>query len=180
MRRTSVSIYLSLFLAVVNAQEWTIKARKTVLREENGVWAQELAILHEGDNVTACMKDGQPIKEGKWLQVKFGGQEGWVQETAVTDQKLETTRRRFTDSGGTSYDEVALATKGFSPEIENSYRGQNPNLKDAYLLVDEMENDFHPPLRKNSEEERQKVRVLRESLEKFRKDGNLKSRGDLR
>ncbi len=56
----------------------------------------------------------------------------------------------------TSSDEVALAGKGFTPEVENSYRAKHPEMN--FALVDRIES----------------FRVAPAKLQAFIKEGDLK------
>ncbi len=94
-----------------------------------------LATLKYGDPVEVVSK-----KEG-WLDVKAGGKRGFVHETAVTERKLPKVApgSEGTQSTTVSRDEVALAGKGFNPQVENEYRAGKPELNDEFALVDAME-----------------------------------------
>jgi hypothetical protein len=78
----------------------------------------------------------QTAREGDWLRVSFQGKEGWIHISAVQAQKISPT------TGGkaqeASKDEVALAGKGFTPEVEKAFRDKNPKMR--YDLVDQIQS----------------------------------------
>lgn len=81
-------------------------------------------------------------QEGEWYKVDYQGTIGWLHRQAVPEAapaKVDLSRMLF---GGpvkeTRSDEVALAGKGFTPEVEASFRQKNPGLN--YALVDRVES----------------------------------------
>jgi hypothetical protein len=80
-------------------------------------------------------------QEGEWYKVDYQGTIGWLHRQAFPEAapaKTDLSKMLF---GGpvkeTRTDEVALAGKGFSPEVEASYRQKNPGL--GYAQVDKVE-----------------------------------------
>lgn len=71
---------------------------------------------------------------GDWYKVEYQGQVGWIHRQAFPAPSAGS---KFSLSGllggapvkGTSSDEAALAGKGFTPEIESSYRTKHPEMK---------------------------------------------------
>lgn len=82
-------------------------------------------------------------RSGDWVQVNYEGETGWLHKLAflrgkVTGEvlpKIETS----TPVREKKIDEVALAGKGFNPEVEKSYRQENPDLDHHYAQVDQIE-----------------------------------------
>ncbi|WP_449245478.1 SH3 domain-containing protein [Desulfobacca acetoxidans] len=76
---------------------------------------------------------------GEWYQVEYQGKKGWVHQQAFPSSKKFdlTTILRGRAVQETKTDEVALASKGFTPEVEAGYRQKHPTLN--YALVDEVE-----------------------------------------
>jgi hypothetical protein len=86
---------------------------------------------------------------GDWYKVNYQGMEGWLHRQAFPAPPPK--------SGGlnlpgllfgapakeTSSDEVALAGKGFTPEIESGYRQKHPELN--FAQVDKVETFTVPP-----------------------------------
>ena len=104
-------------------------AVKTVaLKASNSQLAKDVGSLSLGNEVTLVSDDG------KWAQVRAGNLTGWV-----TSQSLSS--RRVVASGTTaSASEVALAGKGFSPDVEIEYRKNGLD----YSMVDSMEKIIIP------------------------------------
>jgi uncharacterized protein YraI len=78
-------------------------------------------------------------RSGDWVQVSYQGKTGWVHKTAFP--QATGVRIPGLVTGGpvreTKSDEVALAGKGFTPEVEAGYRQKNPGLN--YASVDQVE-----------------------------------------
>ena len=81
-------------------------------------------------------------QEGEWYKVDYQGTIGWLHRQAVPEAapaKMDLSKMLF---GGpvkeTRSDEVALAGKGFTPEVEASFRQKNPGL--AYAQMDKVES----------------------------------------
>jgi len=75
--------------------------------------------------------------QGDWLRVSYQGKQGWIHESAVKEQKLDLATLAGSRAQETSNEEVALAGKGFTPEIEKAFRGRNPSMR--YDLVDKVQ-----------------------------------------
>ena len=104
-------------------------AVKTVaLKSSNGFLASDVGNLSLGDEVTLMSDDG------KWAKVSAGNLTGWVSSSSLSS-------RRVVASGSTaSVSEVALAGKGFSPDVEIEYRKNGLD----YSMVDAMEKIVIP------------------------------------
>jgi hypothetical protein len=98
---------------------------------------------------------------GDWYKVAYQGKTGWLNRQAFGKPQAAT---GFSLTGlltgkpvkETSSDEVALAGKGFTPEVENSYRSQHPEMN--FAQVDKIESITVPPAK----------------LQAFIKEGDLK------
>jgi uncharacterized protein YgiM (DUF1202 family) len=85
---------------------------------------------------------------GDWYKVEFQGETGWLNRQAFGQPQ---TKSGFNLPGlltgkpvrETSSDEVALAGKGFTPEVENSYRAKHPEMN--FAQVDKIESYKVPP-----------------------------------
>jgi hypothetical protein len=80
-------------------------------------------------------------RSGDWVQVNYQGKTGWVHKTAFPQATGGGAKMPGFLTGGpvreTKSDEVALAGKGFTPEVEAGYRQKNPGLN--YASVDQVE-----------------------------------------
>ncbi len=73
---------------------------------------------------------------GEWFNVTItDGREGWIHRTAVSGAIQ--TSGDVTASGEVTSDEIMLAGRGFSQEIENAYASEHPELD--FTEVDYME-----------------------------------------
>jgi hypothetical protein len=88
---------------------------------------------------------------GDWYKVQYQEKTGWINRQAFG--RPQAARPKFnlpsllfgTPVKQTSSDEVALAGKGFTPEVENSYRAQHPEMN--FALVDRIETYKVAPAR---------------------------------
>jgi len=98
---------------------------------------------------------------GDWYKVEYQGTEGWINRQAFPTPQ---TGSKFNLQGllfgapvkETSSDEAALAGKGFTPEVENTYRAKHPEMK--FAEVDKIES----------------FKVAPATLEAFIREGGLK------
>lgn len=120
--------------AAVLAEEkpLTVLTRREVLRKGPSFLSGPAAVVERG----AALRPAGA--EGAWLRVRTEkGEEGWIHRSAVTDRSVQVSRREKVAGTPASDDEVTLASKGFSPEIEKADREK---AKDAdYAAVDRME-----------------------------------------
>jgi hypothetical protein len=74
------------------------------------------------------------VKEvkGDWYKVE-GAVSGWIHKTAVAEGKLDLSTQPGGGGSGASRDEVELAGRGFSKELENGYRAENPSLDFSHV-----------------------------------------------
>jgi hypothetical protein len=133
MKRT---IFLILFLVpalCMAAEPVKIKVQKASLFSQPNFLSKPVVSLQFGDplEMEEILKD--------WAKVKFGQQRGYVHQSALTSTKVDMKTMMFSSSSssGATQDEVALAGKGFSPEVERSYGKAHPEMN--YALVDEVE-----------------------------------------
>ena len=98
---------------------------------------------------------------GDWYKVEYQGKTGWINRQAFPPPP---TGSKFSLSGlltgtpvkQTSSDEVALAGKGFTPEVESGYRAKHPEMD--FTQVDKVES----------------IKVDPATLQAFIKEGDLK------
>ncbi len=100
-------------------------------------------------------------QSGDWYKVEYQGKTGWLHRQAFPQAKAAS---KFSLPGlltggavkETSSDEVALAGKGFTPEVESAYRQKHPEMN--FSMVDKVEAN----------------RVSEPQLQAFIKEGGLK------
>jgi hypothetical protein len=67
--------------------------------------------------------------KGDWYQVDAGGgATGWIHKSGVEDKKVTLSSKDKVGGSGASRDEVELAGRGFTPEVEAEYKTRNPTL----------------------------------------------------
>jgi hypothetical protein len=98
---------------------------------------------------------------GDWYKVEYQGKTGWINRQAFPapsgGSQFSLPGLLFgTPVKQTSSDEVALAGKGFTPEVESSYRAKHPEMN--FALVDRIDG----------------YRVNPAKLQAFIKEGDLK------
>ncbi len=98
-------------------------------------------------------------REGDWLQVSYQGKKGWLHISAVQEQKFSLSSLAGESAQETTREEVALAGKGFTPEVEKAFRSKNPKMR--YDLVDQV----------------QSYKVAEQQLQAFIRSGNLREPG---
>ena len=132
------------------AKEMSVQVREGQLRNRASFMGAVTGTVAYGDRVTVNQA------QAGWYEVATaGGATGWIHESALTPKRV------IADSGagdartGASGEEVALAGKGFSKEVEAEYKKQNQKVD--YTWVDWMGQQT----------------VSSERLVEFLKQGNL-------
>lgn len=81
--------------------------------------------------------------KGDWYRVS-GTVEGWIHKTNLTERQVTLSSKPGGDgAGNASRDEVELAGRGFTPQVEGEYRNKNPNLDFSH--VDKIEKTSIDP-----------------------------------
>ena len=113
------------------AKEMSVQVRDGQLRNRASFLGTVVGTVAYGDRVTVNQT------QAGWCEVSLAGKTGWIHESALTPKKVVlasgTTDARVQSVGS---EEVALAGKGFSKEVEAEYKKQTRNVD--YTLVDWM------------------------------------------
>jgi uncharacterized protein YraI len=117
-------------LSAAVAAQYRIITRDASVRKDKRFFAPVVTRIPYG----ATIQDQG--REGDWLRVSYKGKKGWLHIGAVQEQKFQLARTGKAREA--SQEEVALAGKGFSPEVERSFRAKNPGLK--YKEVDRIQS----------------------------------------
>jgi uncharacterized protein YgiM (DUF1202 family) len=128
-----VGLALVAATALAAAKEMSVSSSEVALRAKPGNLEPAAATLKYGNRV-------QVIDEkGLWAKVTVvgGGATGWVHMSSLTKQAVSMKSGQETAAGGASSGEIMMAGKGWSPEVEKSYRAKNPAIDFAW--VDRME-----------------------------------------
>jgi hypothetical protein len=143
-----------LVISTVNAESLKNKTvyvagKSVTIKSSTGFFASNRGTLVYGDQATVVNESGT------WVEITSAkGVNGWTAASNVTT-------KRITASGGTSAsaNEIALAGKGFSEEVEDTYKADG-NLN--YAGVDDVEN----------------IQVPDEEVQTFIVDGHLAQGGE--
>ena len=129
----------------------TVQVREGQLRATPSHFGKITAKTYYGDQVTVLEEKG----DWKRVSVSNGKGQGWMHESALTGKRTVLTAGRSRAGTSVSQDEIALAGKGFSEEVEKEYRKNNANLD--YAWINRMET----------------IRISPRQMENFVEDGRL-------
>lgn len=134
MRRfVIICILLSLPVMAAAGKTVKVKVQKGTLFHEPKFFSKAVASVKYGDRLEMI----EQLKD--WAYVRFREKTGWIHKSSLTSAGFNLgTIFVGTSSSGTTHDEVALAGKGFTPEIERGYKQDHPEMN--YALVDEIES----------------------------------------
>ena len=118
----------SLIFSQTTANARYVAVKTTPLKSSTGFFGKELKTLSLGDEVT-LIRDS-----GKWSEVRSGSQSGWVASNTLSSRRVAASGASITAN------EVALAGKGFSQELETEYRKNGLD----FSVVDSMERMLVP------------------------------------
>jgi uncharacterized protein YgiM (DUF1202 family) len=132
------------------AKEMSVQVRDGQLRNRASFLGAVTGAVAYGDRVTVNQS------QAGWCEVATAsGKTGWIHESALTPKRVVLSSGTDDARTGASGEEVALAGKGFSAEVEAAYKKGNPNID--YTWVDWMG----------------KQKVSDEQLVQFLKQGDL-------
>ena len=112
------------------AKEMSVQVRDGQLRNRGSFLGTVVGTVAYGDRVTVNQT------QAGWCEVSIAGKTGWIHESALTPKKVVLASGTTDARAGASGEEVALAGKGFSKEVESEYKKQNKNVD--YTWVDWM------------------------------------------
>jgi uncharacterized protein YgiM (DUF1202 family) len=109
-----------------------VATRNVELKSSTGFFADTVITLQYGDQVTVIQENG------KWMEVRPARRpsaNGWILANNLTSKRI------ISSGAGTSAsaDELALAGKGFSEEVEQAYKGRSNVSALTYAEIDAME-----------------------------------------
>ncbi len=113
------------------AKEMSVQVRDGQLRNRASFLGTVTGAVAYGDRVTVNQS------QAGWCEVATAaGATGWIHESALTPKRLVAGSGTDDARTGASGEEVALAGKGFSKEVEAEYKKQNKDID--YTWVDWM------------------------------------------
>jgi hypothetical protein len=136
-------------------QRMSVQVQDGKLRADPSFLGKILGSVAYGDSVTV-IRQQEP-----WLFVstRTGQLTGWIHSSALTEKEIVLRAGDANVQKTASQREIALAGKGFNPQVENEYKKRNPNLD--YDLIDRME----------------RIIVSDEEIRQFMKEGKLSPEG---
>ncbi len=133
----------------------SIQVKKGEIRSTPSFLGIIVARLSYGDRVYVREE------KGPWVRVGLPGKsnDGWIHTSVLTSKKIVLKSGAANVQTSASSDELALAGKGFSKQVENEFKGKNPNVN--YAWIDRME----------------KFVVSQKRIKQFLKEGELSPEG---
>ena len=111
--------------------EMSVQVRSSTVRATPNYLGGAAGVVTYGQQVTVVGE------QGNWVQIS--NPPGWLPKADVTKHKVAVDPdKKFAGTGG-KHDEVALAGKGFNPQVEAQYKKDNPDLARAFADVDRVE-----------------------------------------
>ena len=111
----------------------SVQVREGHLRKTPSHLGKIVAKTSYGDRVTVLEERG----EWKKVSVAGGKLQGWMHDTALTSKKIALKAGQGNVGTSVTRNEIALAGKVFSEEVEAQYRKTNKNLD--YTWINRME-----------------------------------------
>jgi SH3-like domain-containing protein len=107
----------------------SVQVKEGELRATPSYLGKIVARVSYGDRVTVL------AEQGDWKKVATAGAraQGWMHSTALTGAKIALKAGQANVGSSVSRDEIALAGKGFSEEVEAQYRKSHKNLDYAWI-----------------------------------------------
>jgi Bacterial SH3 domain len=124
-------IILILLPIAAHAGTMNVQVRKAIVRTTPNYLGGQAGLLKYGDSVHVVGD------QGNWYRITSPA--GWLPKSAVTKKKVALNPEQRGKAHGARHDEVALAGKGFNPQVEAQYKRSNAQLAAAYVRVDRVE-----------------------------------------
>ncbi len=133
MRRFFIGLLGIVFMPVfAYADTVTVIVKENAIRESCKFFAPVKAAVRAG-NVLEVLS-----QEGDWFQVRFNNIQGCIHKSAIEKKSVSLTDKLLgPQKQSVTGDEVALAGKGFNPQVEEAYKKKNPGMN--YQAVDSIE-----------------------------------------
>lgn len=114
------------------ADDVWVQVRESRVRSKPLFYASTLQSVRYGDKLSKVSEDGG------WVGVRVGGQQGYIPLSAVSPKTIVFSSADVAKAKADSTD-LVLAGKGFSKEIEQSFKKQDVSVR--YDLVDRVERE---------------------------------------
>ena len=116
---------------VLHAETLSVVTRENALRADCSFLSAVKSKLNYGDQLEVVSTDGD------WFKARYKTVKGCIHKSAVTDKKISLSGVKASKNSSASEDEVALAGKGFNPQVEDSYKRKHSELD--FAKVDRIE-----------------------------------------
>ncbi|MEI7636718.1 MAG: SH3 domain-containing protein [Syntrophus sp. (in: bacteria)] len=116
--------------ATADAQKvMSVQVKESYLRATPSHLGKIVAKASYGDRVTVF------AEQGDWKKVSLtkGKNQGWMHNSSLTSKQIVLKAGQSNVATSVSRDEIALAGKGFSDEVEAQYRKNNKTLDYAWI-----------------------------------------------
>jgi len=137
MYRLKIALFIGAFFIVFFAAEslaqktMNVQVREAQLRALPSHLAKIVSRLAYGERVTVIEE------RNDWSRVSVGSAQGWLHSSTLTTKRVALKAGQAKTAGSVGQDEIVLAGKGFSKEVEAEYRKANQTLD--YTWVNKME-----------------------------------------
>ena len=133
MKRQIILIFSGVIAAasIAWAATYQVITQEAIIRKDKRFFAPLVARVPYGELIE------ERERQGDWLRVSHKGAEGWLHVSAVREQTISLSSFSGDRAQESTKEEVALAGKGFTPEVEKAFRDQNPKMR--YDLVDQVQ-----------------------------------------
>jgi hypothetical protein len=134
MKKKILLILLGIFMAGSIAWAATSKVitQEAVIRKDKRFFAPLVIRVPYGEMIEELER------QGDWLRVSYKGAEGWLHFSAVQEQQFRLSSLSGERAQESTKEEVALAGKGFTPEVEKAFRDKNSSMR--YDLVNQVQS----------------------------------------
>ena len=136
-------------------QRMSVQVQDGKLRADPSFLGKIVGAVAYGDAVTVIRQ------QDPWffVSIRTGQLTGWIHSSALTEKEIVLRAGDANVQKTASQREIALAGKGFNPQVENEYKKRNPNLD--FEEIDRME----------------RIVVSDEEIRQFMMDGKLSPEG---
>lgn len=135
MKRCSRFFIITLLLSLpllAEVKEMSVQVKESTVRASPSFLGKIFKRVKYADTLSVLGE------RGGWASIALpGGQKGWIHASALSEKKIVLRSSTHQASTAASSDEIMLAGKGFSAEVEADYRSKNASLD--YDRVDAME-----------------------------------------
>lgn len=135
MKKFTVATFFLILIstsAIVFAEDkMSVEVREAIVRTTPNYLGGAAGKVSYGDEVVVISE------EGNWVKITVPS--GYLPKSSVTKHKVPKDPGQKYSSGSVKHDEVALAGKGFNPQVEAEYKRNNAGMAAAFVSVDKVE-----------------------------------------